>query len=122
MSLRPLLNTMPVIGAVRIGLWEMPDLHFEVTALGGQVALLPMLKTWLYDTVKSAVLTPYMVPGGYQLTLKEVCEEWVCEERVGWTNTYTSTCTHMYTHASHSYHTGCVCSGGVCGCTEPTGD
>lgn len=71
-SLRPLLSRLPVIGAVRVALWEMPDLHFEVTALGGQVALLPMLKTWLYDTIKSAVLTPYLAPGGLQVALAPV--------------------------------------------------
>lgn len=73
LSLRPLVPSLPVVGAFRVALWEMPDLHFDVTALGGQLALLPMLKTWLYDAVKSAAITPYLAPGGFQMTLAKVC-------------------------------------------------
>lgn len=101
LSLRPLLPTMPIVGAVRIGLWEMPDFHFEVTALGGQVALLPMLKTWLYDTVKSAVFTPYLAPGGFSMPLADV-------------RTQTGSCSGYGDCPRYiCMHPGCVCARGV---------
>lgn len=64
-ALRPLMREFPVVGAIHVGLWEMPDLNFKMTGWGGTMSALPMLHSWLLDTVRSMVFGPYMLPSGY---------------------------------------------------------
>ncbi|CAK0785413.1 hypothetical protein CVIRNUC_008622 [Coccomyxa viridis] len=69
MTLSPLLNEMPLVGAMKFSLVQMPDFSFDLDVLGGDVTLLPGLEAWLNSFLASSVLRPYVLPRGYTVEI-----------------------------------------------------
>ncbi|BDA48413.1 Synaptotagmin-2 [Coccomyxa sp. Obi] len=70
-TLTPLLNDMPIIGAIQVSLVEMPDFSFDLEVLGGDITLLPGLEAWLNSFVRQSVLRPYVLPDQYTVQLTD---------------------------------------------------
>ncbi|EIE27751.1 hypothetical protein COCSUDRAFT_45975 [Coccomyxa subellipsoidea C-169] len=70
-TLTPLLNDMPIVGAIQVSLVEMPDFSFDLEVLGGDITLLPGLEAWLNSFIRASVLRPYVLPDKYVVQLME---------------------------------------------------
>ncbi|KAK9815210.1 hypothetical protein WJX72_000038 [[Myrmecia] bisecta] len=66
-SLKPLMDEIPIVAAAQISLVEMPKMSFEVTLYGGNVTLLPGLEMWLNTFLKDTLVKPYVLPESYML-------------------------------------------------------
>ncbi|KAK9843817.1 hypothetical protein WJX81_007480 [Elliptochloris bilobata] len=73
LSLHPLLNKMPVVGAVKVALVEPPDFSYGLVIQGGDITFLPGLEAWLNGFIKNAVLQPYILPDGVLVPLAPGC-------------------------------------------------
>ncbi|CAL5224210.1 g6855 [Coccomyxa viridis] len=70
-TLTPLMNKMPIVGAAQFSLVQMPEFSFDLDVLGGDVTLLPGLEAWLNSFIASTVLRPYVLPDKYVLKLTD---------------------------------------------------
>ncbi|KAK9917790.1 hypothetical protein WJX75_008296 [Coccomyxa subellipsoidea] len=68
-TLTPLLNDMPIVGAIQVSLVEMPDFSFDLDVLGGDITLLPGLEAWLNSFIRASVLRPYVLPDRYTVEI-----------------------------------------------------
>ncbi|EIE23045.1 hypothetical protein COCSUDRAFT_63427 [Coccomyxa subellipsoidea C-169] len=59
--LRPLMDTLPIIGAVQVAFADMPSFRFDLRLLGGDVTSLPFLEDWLQNVLCS-FLEHYTLP------------------------------------------------------------
>lgn len=68
-ALKPLIDRVPLVGAVKVSLVEAPDFSFSVQLQGGDITFLPGLEIWLTNFIKTAVLEPYVLPEGLTVPL-----------------------------------------------------
>lgn len=67
-SFRPLMNQIPVVGAIQVSFTEAPDFDFDVTVGEGDTKILemfPALKGFLYGFIADTLLGPYITPDHY---------------------------------------------------------
>ncbi|GAB4823698.1 hypothetical protein N2152v2_010744 [Parachlorella kessleri] len=64
LALRPLLNRVPVVGAVQIALVEQPKFSYEPTLGSGSAPLLPAIKSWIDTTIRDQIAA-YVLPDHY---------------------------------------------------------
>lgn len=72
----PLLDDIPVAGAIKVSLLGVPALTYRIEALGGNPFFLPGLENWLDNFLRKQVMTQFLYPMGYtvQLTDKAALE------------------------------------------------
>lgn len=61
----PLVDKLPVIGAVKVSFVEQPDtVDFEVSVMGGSTlsGLIPSLKAWLVGFARDSLISMYVMP------------------------------------------------------------
>jgi len=64
-ALRPLIDDLPVAGAVNISLLGIPEFSYRVDVLGGNPFFLPGLESWLDNFLQRQVLKSLIYPEGY---------------------------------------------------------
>eukprot|EP00884_Botryococcus_braunii_P012979 jgi/Botrbrau1/21682/Bobra.43_1s0078.2 len=52
----PLISELPVIGAVKVGLVDVPAYSFDLKVYGNEVTVLPGLEPWLYSIIRESVI------------------------------------------------------------------
>ncbi|GAB4820429.1 hypothetical protein N2152v2_007475 [Parachlorella kessleri] len=71
-TLRPLIDTIPVVGAVKMSFVEAPTLSYQVKVMGGNPMWFPGLEAWINSFIKNEVLRPYIFPEGFVLRLTDL--------------------------------------------------
>jgi hypothetical protein len=76
-ALRPLVERVPVVGAVQVSFLEAPAMEYDLafaadTAVGSALNfMLSSIKTWLDATLREAIFMPYVMPKHYFLPIAE---------------------------------------------------
>lgn len=73
-ELRPLMNDVPVVGAVKVSLLRAPRFTYRVASLGINPMFLPGLEAMISSFINSTVLAPMTYPEGIEIPL--LPEEW----------------------------------------------
>lgn len=73
-ELRPLMNDVPVVGAVKVSLLRAPRFTYRVASLGINPMFLPGLEAMVSSFINSTVLAPMTYPEGMEIPL--LPEEW----------------------------------------------
>lgn len=71
----PMLNDVPLVGALQVALLEDPLIDFELTVgqgSGGGAGLLDLLEPWLRNFVTDTISSSYVLPGHYFYPLAQV--------------------------------------------------
>jgi hypothetical protein len=63
-TLAPLLDRLPVVGAARLAFLEAPTVSYSAAAMGVSPALVPGLEAWLDAFIKAQALRPFTFPEG----------------------------------------------------------
>ncbi|KAL4853047.1 Synaptotagmin-2 [Chlorella vulgaris] len=71
LTLRPLSRQLPLFGAVQVSFTEMPRFSFDMSALGGDVSILPGLENWMHGLVRDSLLQPFVLPEKYVIPFQE---------------------------------------------------
>ncbi|EFN56893.1 hypothetical protein CHLNCDRAFT_51691 [Chlorella variabilis] len=69
LTLAPLLEQLPVVGAARLSLMGPPDFSYHTSVFGGNPFVLPGVEAWINSFIRSSLLAPFLFPGGYNLPL-----------------------------------------------------
>ncbi|KAI3427265.1 hypothetical protein D9Q98_007197 [Chlorella vulgaris] len=69
LTLAPLIEQLPVVGAVRVSLMGPPDFAYHTSVFGGNPFMLPGVEAWLNSFIRTSVLAPFLFPGGYDVPL-----------------------------------------------------
>lgn len=65
LTLKPLMDEMPIVAAMQVAFVEMPNFNFDLTLYGGDIGFLPGLEAWITAVIKDSVLSPYVLPERY---------------------------------------------------------
>jgi hypothetical protein len=68
-TMRPLLDRTPVVGAMKFSLVQPPKYHYHLSLYGGDLTLLPGVEAWLDSVINDCVIQSYMIPDGYVMPL-----------------------------------------------------
>lgn len=66
-TLKPLMDEMPIVAAMQVAFVEMPNFNFDLTLYGGDIGFLPGLEAWITTVIKDSVLRPYVLPDHYTI-------------------------------------------------------
>ncbi|KAL3139207.1 hypothetical protein ABBQ32_005978 [Trebouxia sp. C0010 RCD-2024] len=69
LTLKPLMDDIPIVAAIQVAFVEMPNFNFDLTLYGGDIGFLPGLEAWITTTIKDSVLRPYVLPDHYTIPL-----------------------------------------------------
>lgn len=62
-TLRPLLDRLPVVGGVQVSILRPPEVDYEFSFGLIPAALTPLVKSWIDGALKEMVFAPYVLPG-----------------------------------------------------------
>ena len=62
LQVRPLLDELPVVGAVKASFMKAPTFSYNVVAYGVNPMFLPGLERWVNSFIKYTVLRPLVFP------------------------------------------------------------
>ncbi|KAK9807354.1 hypothetical protein WJX73_005591 [Symbiochloris irregularis] len=65
LSLKPLIDDLPIVGAIHVAFVEVPKFSLNLTLYGGDISFLPGLEAWLTAFVKDNVLRPFVLPQAF---------------------------------------------------------
>ncbi|KAK9812293.1 hypothetical protein WJX73_010507 [Symbiochloris irregularis] len=68
-SMSPLLNRLPVVGALQISLVAQPEFTYNLSVQGGDITFLPGLEAFINSFLRDTVLRPYILPEGFNVSL-----------------------------------------------------
>ncbi|MCJ1425923.1 hypothetical protein MMC29_003824 [Sticta canariensis] len=68
-ALSPLVNHVPVVGALKVSLVSQPEFSYNLSVQGGDITFLPGLEAFINSFVRETVLQPYILPEGFRLPL-----------------------------------------------------
>ncbi|KAL6771588.1 hypothetical protein ACKKBG_A26990 [Auxenochlorella protothecoides x Auxenochlorella symbiontica] len=74
-TLRPLLEEMPVVGGVRISLINPPDFGYDLKLGFVLETMEPLIKSWVDGVVKESVLQPYVLPEHLWIPITDDAED-----------------------------------------------
>ncbi|DBA72057.1 TPA: hypothetical protein ACH3X2_010790 [Trebouxia sp. C0005] len=66
-TLKPLMDEMPIVAAMQVAFVEMPNFNFDLTLYGGDIGFLPGLEAWITSVIQDSVLRPYVLPDHYTI-------------------------------------------------------
>ncbi|KAA6419256.1 MAG: hypothetical protein FRX49_10780, partial [Trebouxia sp. A1-2] len=55
-TLKPLMDEMPIVAAMQVAFVEMPNFNFDLTLYGGDIGFLPGLEAWITSVIQDSVL------------------------------------------------------------------
>lgn len=78
-QLRPLMNKIPVVGAVKISFLGSPAFTYKVSSYGVNPMFIPGLETFINSFVSGQVLQPFTYPDGFVIKLDPTAGDVVSE-------------------------------------------
>lgn len=70
--MRPLLERLPVLGAVQVAFVDLPTFDMDVTCYGGEMWMLGPIKTFFINMIRDVVLGQYVFPDTLTIPIDQV--------------------------------------------------
>ena len=71
-TISPLLDSLPIVGAVRVSLLEPPSVSYDVSSMGANPLLIPGLEAWLRGFIEETVMDPFTYPDGVTIDVAKL--------------------------------------------------
>lgn len=70
--MRPLLERLPLLGAVQVAFVDLPAFDMDVTCYGGEMWMLGPIKTFFINMIRDVVLGQYVFPDALTIPIDQV--------------------------------------------------
>lgn len=71
-EIQPLLDILPVFGAVKVSFLEAPTFTYQVSSFGANPLMIPGLESWVDEFVRNQVMQPFTFPEGLTVNVGQL--------------------------------------------------